>query len=96
MTVINIKRLVPKQATHPGEHLKDEIEARGIKQNDLAVDLDLPKSTISEIIRGKRPINHDIALRLEKILGISAKFWMNAQFNYEIDQRRIREKKVKN
>ena len=96
MAAINVKNLIPKQATHPGEHLKDEIEARGIKQNDFAVDLDLPKSTISEIIRGKKPVNHDIALRLEKVLGISAKFWMNAQFNYEIDQRRIREKKVKN
>ena len=94
MKIISIKNLIPKQATHPGEHLKDEIEARGIKQNDLAVDLDLPKSTISEIIRGKKPVNPDIALRLEKVLGISAKFWMNAQSNYEIDQRRIKEKHI--
>ena len=94
MKIISIKNLIPKQATHPGEHLKDEIEARGIKQNDLAVDLDLPKSTISEIIRGKKPVNPDIALRLEKVLGISAKFWMNAQSNYEIDQRRVKEKHI--
>jgi len=94
MKTISIKRLVPKQATHPGEHLRDEIEARGIKQNDLAVDLDLPKSTISEIIRGKKSINADIALRLERVLGIPAKFWMNAQSNYEIDQRRIKEKHI--
>jgi len=60
MKIISIKNLIPKQATHPGEHLKDEIEARGIKQNDLAVDLDLPKSTISEIIRGKKPVNPEI------------------------------------
>nr|DAN48246.1 MAG TPA: Plasmid maintenance system antidote protein [Caudoviricetes sp.] len=95
MKAINLKNLTPKEATHPGEHLKDEIEARGIKQNDLALELDLPESTINEIIKGEKPINQDIATRLEKFLGIPAKFWMNAQSNYEIDLKMINMKTIK-
>ena len=95
MKTINLKNLIPKEATHPSEHLKDEIEARGIKQNDLALELDLPESTINEIIKGEKPINQDIATRLEKFLGIPAKFWMNAQSNYEIDLKMINMKTIK-
>ena len=95
MKTINLKNLIPKEATHPSEHLKDEIEARGIKQNDLALELDLPESTINEIIKGEKPINQDIATRLEKFLGIPAKFWMNAQSNYEIDLKMINMKTLK-
>ena len=95
MKTINLKNLIPKEATHPSEHLKDEIEARGIKQKDLALELDLPESTINEIIKGEKPINQDIATRLEKFLGIPAKFWMNAQSNYEIDLKMINMKTLK-
>lgn len=92
MAAINIKELVPKKATHPGEHLLDEIQVRGISQKDLAIDLDLPKSVVNEIIKGKRGVSTDVALRLEKVLGIPAKFWLDAQSNYEIDTCKIDEK----
>ncbi|WP_172916571.1 HigA family addiction module antitoxin [Capnocytophaga canis] len=92
MATINIKKLVPKQATYPGEHLLDEIQAREMSQKDLAMEMDLPKSVVNEIIKGKKNINTDIALRLEKVLGIPAKFWLNAQADYEIDKRRVEEK----
>lgn len=92
MTRNNSNQLVPKTATHPGEFLLDEIEARGIKQNDLAIELDLPKSAVNEIIKGKKSINPDIALRLENILDIPATFWLNAQMNYDIDKQRISER----
>lgn len=68
-----------KITTHPGEFLLDEIEARGLQQNDL----DLPKSAINEIIKGKKSITTDIALRLENILNIPAEFWLNAKMNYD-------------
>lgn len=92
MKTISIKNLVPSNATHPGEHLLDEIEARGIRQKDLAMEMDIPKSTLNEIIKGKKNITIDIALKLENVLDIPAKFWLNAQINYEIDCHRILEK----
>lgn len=92
MKTISIKNLIPLNATHPGEHLKDEMEARGIKQKDLAMEIDIPKSTLNEIIKGKRNITTEIALKLENVLDIPAKFWLNAQSNYDIDLHRISEK----
>lgn len=80
-------QFLPKIATHPGEFLLDEIEARGIKQSDLAMELDLPKSTINEIIKGKKSINADIASKLENVLKIPTTFWLNAQMNYDITNR---------
>ena len=86
------KHLVPANATHPGLILADEIEANGYSQIDFANLIDLKRSQLNEIIKGKRNINADLALLLEKALGVDAAFWMEAQKNYDLDKARIEAK----
>lgn len=77
--------MTPGDIFHPGEHLKDEIDARGISQQELADKTELSKSEISSIVHGRRNITPPIALKLEMVLKVSAEFWMNLQIKYEID-----------
>ncbi|TDD95082.1 HigA family addiction module antitoxin [Flavobacterium cellulosilyticum] len=86
------KNPIPAFATHPGTILVDEMEANGYSQIDLAKLIDIKRSQLNEIIKGKRNINADLALLLEKALGIDADFWMEAQKNYDLDKARIESK----
>ena len=70
---------------HPGKILADEIEELGKTPTELARDLHVPANRISQLIAGKRSMTADTALRLEKLLGVSAAFWMNLQKRYELD-----------
>lgn len=90
----NINELTPIIATHPGEVLKDELEARGIKQKDFANELDIAVTQLNEIIKGKRSITPDFAVLLETLLGIDAKFWVNMQANFNLDQAKIKESNI--
>ena len=54
---------------HPGEHLADELKALGMSANQLAKELGVPTNRITEIIRGKRGISGDTALRLGRWFG---------------------------
>ncbi len=69
---------------HPGEHLADELEALGTSANQLAKELCVPTNRITEIIRGKRGISGDTALRLGRWFGTGPDIWMNLQKNYEL------------
>lgn len=71
-------------AFHPGEHLKDEITARNIKQGELAKSLNLSKSEMSLIINGKRNITVPLAAKIEEVLGIDAEFWLNLQASWDL------------
>ncbi|MBC7383864.1 MAG: HigA family addiction module antidote protein [Bacteroidia bacterium] len=77
--------MIPGDLFHPGEHLKEEIAARDMSQQELADKLHVSKSEISLIINGRRNITPIIAVKLEKSLGINAEFWMNIQIKYDID-----------
>jgi len=69
---------------HPGEHLADELKALGMSANELAKELGVPTNRITEIIRGKRGISGDTALRLGRWFGTGPDIWMNLQKNYEL------------
>ena len=69
---------------HPGEILKDELQELGISGAELARQLKVPENRMSEIMRGRRNITADTALRLGKWFGSSALFWMNLQKSYEL------------
>ena len=69
---------------HPGEILKDELNEIGISAAELARQLRVPENRMSEVIRGRRNITADTALRLGRWFGTSAEFWMNLQKNYEL------------
>ena len=86
--------LVPGSAMHPGQLLRDELDARDMKQIDLAKELGIAKNVMSEIINGKRNLTPELAVRLEEALGIKAEFWMKYQMAYEIDKIRIKNKKA--
>lgn len=77
--------MTPGDIFHPGEHLKDELEAREMSQQQLVDKLHISKSEISLIINGHRNITPNIAIKLEEVLGIDAEFWMNIQIKYDID-----------
>ncbi len=69
---------------HPGEHSADELKALGLSANQLAKELGVPTNRITEIIRGKRGISGDTALRLGRWFGTGPDIWMNLQKNYEL------------
>jgi HTH-type transcriptional regulator/antitoxin HigA len=87
-----IQNLTPGRATHPGEILADELEARNITQQDIARLLGMQKSQLNEIIKGKRNINAELAILLEKALDIPAHYWLNAQQNYDLDIAKMQKK----
>jgi len=95
----NINELKSRDAFHPGEFIKDELRAREMKQQELADDMGISKTVLSQIIHGKRNITPDIALKLERSLGINAELWMKLQVKYELNTIRINQmdalKKVK-
>lgn len=71
---------------HPGEVLNEDfIEAFGITQHKLAVDIGVPPRRINEIVHGKRGITADTALRLGKYFGIEPQYWLNLQSRYELE-----------
>lgn len=88
--------LIPAQATHPGVLIKDELDATpDLNQRTLAKELGVQPSFLNEIIKGKRPVTADIAILLEKSLGITADYWMKFQSQYEIDKARVKQKNIK-
>lgn len=70
--------------THPGEILLDELKARRMRQSELAVKLSMPRSQLNEVIKGKRGINADLAIRLERVLGIPARYWLEGQMRFDL------------
>lgn len=73
----------------PGEILRTEfLEPLGISQYRLAQATGLPQTRISEIVRGRRAITTDTALRLSKALGVDDRFWINIQTDYNLEVER--------
>ena len=69
---------------HPGEILAEELAEIGVKPAALAREIAVPANRISEIIRGRRAITGDTALRLGHWFGTSPEFWINLQKSYEL------------
>ncbi|MCE3230036.1 MAG: HigA family addiction module antidote protein [Bacteroidetes bacterium] len=82
--------MIPGNTYHPGEYIKDELEARNMSQQELARKMKVSKSEISLVINGHRNINPKIAVLLELALGIDAEIWMNLQVNHDIDLIKIK------
>jgi addiction module HigA family antidote len=69
----------------PGEILLEEfLRPLGISQNKLARDLDVPVGRINDIIKGKRGISADTALRLATYFETTAELWLNLQTRYDL------------
>jgi len=72
----------PDTVSPPGETLAELLTERGMTQKDLAKRMGRPVKTINEIVRGKASITAETALQLERVLGASARFWLNREENY--------------
>jgi addiction module HigA family antidote len=83
-----IKEQHPKKVLDPippGEILLEEfMRPMSVSINALARDIDVPPNRISEIIKGKRAITADTALRLGKYFGVSAEIWLDLQTDYDL------------
>ena len=72
---------------HPGEVLREEFMIPlEITAYRLSKDLGIPQTRISEILKGRRRVSADTALRLSKYFGNSAKFWLGLQDDYDLEK----------
>ena len=72
---------------HPGEILLEEfLNPLGISAYRLSKDTEIPQTRISMIIKGRRRITADTALRLSSYFGTTAKFWLGLQDDYDIEE----------
>jgi antitoxin HigA-1 len=80
------KRMNP---IHPGEVLKEDfMEPLGVTAYRLAKDLGVTAIRIGEIVRGKRGITADTAVRLAAYFGTDAQSWMNLQTHFDLEMAR--------
>ena len=71
--------------THPGEMLLEEfLKPLGVSQSAFAVRLGVSFPRLNEIIRGKRAVTPDTALRLARVTGMSADFWLGLQQDWDL------------
>jgi addiction module HigA family antidote len=71
---------------HPGEVLAGDFMApRGLSANRLALALRVPANRLTEMIRGRRSISADTALRLARYFDTTPALWMNLQSRYDLD-----------
>ena len=71
---------------HPGEMLREEfMKPLGLSSNALAMELRVPVTRISEIVRARRGITADTALRLARYFNMSPEFWMRLQMDFDLE-----------
>jgi addiction module HigA family antidote len=76
--------------TSPGEMLAEEfMKPLGISQNFLAMSIHVPTTRIGEIVRGKRAITPDTALRLSRFFDNSPEFWLNLQQMHDLTKAKL-------
>ncbi len=70
---------------HPGEIIKEEyLEPLNMSVNALAIALRVPAPRINDVVRQKRGVSIDTALRLARYFNTTAQFWMNLQISYDL------------
>jgi HTH-type transcriptional regulator/antitoxin HigA len=70
----------------PGDFIREELEARGWTQADLAAILGRPPQFVSMIVNGKKEITPRTALELASAFGTSARLWLNLEVSYRLAQ----------
>ena len=77
------KRGVPM---HPGEFLREEfMKPLGLSANALAMELRVPVTRIAEIVRERRGVTADTALRLARYFNMTPEFWMRLQMDFDLE-----------
>lgn len=76
---------MPRIRTHPGEILNEEyLVPMSLSARQLAEELGVPANRVSEIIRGRRSVTADTAIRLGHRFGTTAQFWLNLQNAHDL------------
>ena len=75
----------PIPPTHPGEDLLELIRDHGLTQYRLAKELAVPQTRIMQIVKGRRAISADTALRLARFFGMSKEYWLNRQMHFDLE-----------
>jgi addiction module HigA family antidote len=85
-----------RQPPHPGETiLEDILKPLGMSVNQLAKALGVTAARLNDVVRGRRGITADTALRLARYLGTSAEFWLGLQLEYDLRiARRAKQKDI--
>jgi addiction module HigA family antidote len=74
---------------HPGEILSEDfLEPKGISACRLSKGTNIDQTRIGEIIRGRRSVTADTALRLARFLGNSPEFWLNLEAHYDLEKKK--------
>jgi addiction module HigA family antidote len=73
---------------HPGEILRDELVELGLSARAFAEALDVPVNRVNQILRERRGVSADTALRLGRYFGTAPEFWMDLQSDYELRRAR--------
>ena len=73
-----------REPIHPGETLREDLDALGMSASELARRIEVPVHRITRILNGRRAVTCDTALRLGRFLGTSGEFWLNLQKLYEL------------
>ena len=74
----------PAEVFPPGEFVREELEARGWSQTDLAAIMGCAPRTVNEIIKGRRGLSPETAVALGAAFGTSADFWLNLETAYKL------------
>ena len=80
-----------EQLSPPGDDILETIEHLKMTQAELAAKLQKPTPKVNDLISGKEPITLKTAMQLEKVLGISAAYWMNREERYRTKLAQIEE-----
>lgn len=86
-TTTSVRRRLPthRPPTHPGEILLEEfLKPSGITQVEAAARLGVPFQRMNTLVKGRRGVTADTALRLAKLTGMDAGFWMGLQADFDL------------
>ena len=85
-TELELAEGAPMPPLHPGEMLREDfMKPLGLSANQLAIALRVPVTRISEIVRERRGITADTALRLARYFNMSPEFWMRLQMDFDLE-----------
>ena len=85
MVTNRIDNKTPFMAILPAEHIKCELQARGMSKKELASRMEIQQSNVSRLLRGETPITLRTAEKLERAFDIDKQFWLNLQARYNED-----------
>jgi len=73
-----------KRAVHPGMVLKEELSEIGVTPTEFARQIGVPPNRVSQIIKGRRAVTGDTALRFGHWFGVEPEFWLNLQNHFDL------------